>query len=147
MGGKVPDEVRSLVDQVKELQSINENYIPVDLQQLQNDYPYLWKQTAKIGLVYGGATKIKQYVFENTNLTDIRGGSALLDRINLVDIPAFFKAETSPDFPQYQKVQKFCQSVRQQLSSQFSELWNALIPELIIYSTGVISWLSVHLLL
>jgi len=32
-----------------------------------------------IGLVYGGATKIKGYVFEAPKLPEIRGASALLD--------------------------------------------------------------------
>ncbi|NOK59501.1 MAG: CRISPR/Cas system-associated protein Cas10, large subunit of type III CRISPR-Cas system [Chloroflexi bacterium AL-W] len=40
----------------------------------------------RIGLVYGGATKIKQYVFEAPKLPEIRGASAILDRINLVDL-------------------------------------------------------------
>ena len=44
----------------------------------------------KIGLVYGGATKIKGYVFESAKLPEIRGASGLLDRINLVDMPALF---------------------------------------------------------
>jgi CRISPR-associated protein Cmr2 len=64
---------------------------------LQNKYPNLWNQPGKIGLVYGGATKIKQYVFDEAKLPDIRGASALLDRINLVDLPAFFnKSFESP---------------------------------------------------
>ncbi|MBD2364641.1 type III-B CRISPR-associated protein Cas10/Cmr2 [Anabaena minutissima FACHB-250] len=135
-GKEVPKEVRSLVKQVEQLQGISEKYCPDNLEKLKIDYSELWEQKTRIGLVYGGATKIKQYVFENANLTDIRGASGLLDRINLVDIPAFFKAETSPDFPQCQKVENFCQFVRQELTPQFSELWSALIPELIIYSTG-----------
>ena len=37
----------------------------------------------KIGLVYGGATKVKQYVLESAKLSEIRGGSIFLDRLNL----------------------------------------------------------------
>ncbi len=83
----------------------------------------MWQQQTGIGLVYGGATKIKGYVFEASNLQDIRGASALLDRINLVDLPAFFGKV--PD-----------KSVSQWLDKNFSGLKEALIPELIIYSTG-----------
>ena len=36
----------------------------------------------KIALVYGGATKIKEYVFEAPKLPEIRGASALLDWVN-----------------------------------------------------------------
>ncbi|PSF37380.1 type III-B CRISPR-associated protein Cas10/Cmr2 [Aphanothece hegewaldii CCALA 016] len=130
---QLPKQVQTLVQQVETLQEL---VFPDNIEQLSRDYSELWQQTTKIGLVYGGATKIKQYVFENINLTDIRGASAFLDRINIIDIPAFFKAETSSNFPQCQKAAKFCQSVRQELTPYFPELWGALIPELIIYSTG-----------
>lgn len=45
-----------------------------------------------VALVYGGATKIKQYVFESARLPEIRGASALLDRINRVDTPRLWDA-------------------------------------------------------
>ena len=89
-GKEVPEETRSLIEQVKQLQSIDQEDFPKTIQDLQNKYGKLWEQQTKIGLVYGGATKIKQYVFEAAKLPDIRGASALLDRINLVDLPAFF---------------------------------------------------------
>ncbi|MGI0493496.1 type III-B CRISPR-associated protein Cas10/Cmr2 [Alkalinema pantanalense CENA528] len=94
---------------------------PIDL---VKQYPELCQPENKIGLVYGGATKIKQYVFETENLQDIRGASALLDQINLVDLPAFFGQ--GPDNP----------SVAQWLDQHYPSLRKALIPELIIYSTG-----------
>lgn len=47
---------------------------------------YSTNEDYHIGLVYGGATKIKQYVFEAPKLPEIRGASAILDRINLVDL-------------------------------------------------------------
>ena len=43
-----------------------------------------------VDLVYGGATKIKQYVFESARLPEIRGASALLDHINRLDLPALW---------------------------------------------------------
>ena len=92
-GKEVPEEVRSLVEQAQQLQAIPKDYFPKTLTQLQNDYPDLWQQSTQIGLVYGGATKIKQYVFEDAKLPDIRGASALLDQINLIDLPAFFGLE------------------------------------------------------
>lgn len=124
-GGQVPEEVRSLVDQVQLSQNIN---FPESLHDLQKNYPDLWNQTTKIGLVYGGATKIKQYVFEAAKLSDISGASALLDRINLVDIPAFF-GHYDEGIPRSITVEKW-------LKEKFPKLSDALIPELLIYYKG-----------
>lgn len=44
----------------------------------------------EVALVYGGATKIKDYVFESARLPEVRGASSLLDRINLLDVPALW---------------------------------------------------------
>lgn len=44
----------------------------------------------KVELVYGGATKIKGYVFESARLPEVRGASTLFDRINLSDVPAMW---------------------------------------------------------
>ncbi|HBB30412.1 MAG TPA: type III-B CRISPR-associated protein Cas10/Cmr2 [Cyanobacteria bacterium UBA8803] len=123
-GGEVPEEVREIVEQVKQLQNIDENDFPDTLEQLKNDYRDLWGQNTRIGLVYGGATKIKQYVFESAKLPDIRGASALLDRINLVDIPAFFGEG------------KKLVSIDQWLTEHFPGLKSALIKELLIYYKG-----------
>lgn len=41
---------------------------------------------ARVALVFGGATKIKDYVFESARLPEIRGASGLLDRVNTVDV-------------------------------------------------------------
>ncbi len=107
-----------------------------DLEQFAQEHPTLWNR--KIGLVYGGATKIKQYVFESTDLQEIRGASALLDRINLVDSPAFFGGEQDGDrFPQCQKAASYCERVRSEwLQQNFPRLVGALTPEMVIYSTG-----------
>ncbi len=118
LGQEVPEPTRSLVKQAGQL--FEEIEFPDQLTQLRDKYPDLWNQPTRIGLVYGGATKIKGYVFESAKLQDIRGASALLDAINLVDLPAFFGK------PQ----------ISQWLKENFPELQQALIPELIIYSTG-----------
>jgi CRISPR-associated protein Cmr2 len=52
-----------------------------------------WLNSPRIALVMGGATKIRQYVFESAKLPEIRGASGLLDRINLRDVPALFAQE------------------------------------------------------
>lgn len=125
-GQEVPAETREIVEQIKKLDALNKRMESASfpsLADIKKDYPELWKQQTVIGLVYGGATKIKGYVFEASNLQDIRGASALLDRINLLDLPAFFGE------PQVK-------SVSQWLDKNFPGLKEALIPELIIYSTG-----------
>jgi CRISPR-associated protein Cmr2 len=142
-GEEVPAEVREIVDRVRELLNIPDKIpkgeFPETITDLQNKYPNLWNHTGEIGLVYGGATKIKQYVFDEAKLPDIRGASALLDRINLVDLPAFFnKSFESPS----DKIQS--QEVRKWLDENFPgepklgepKLSAALIPEMIVYSTG-----------
>jgi CRISPR-associated protein Cmr2 len=53
-----------------------------------------WLNCPGIALVMGGATKIKQYVFESAKLPEIRGASSLLDRINLQDICALFTEQS-----------------------------------------------------
>ncbi|MFK0730298.1 MAG: type III-B CRISPR-associated protein Cas10/Cmr2 [Gloeotrichia echinulata GP01] len=138
-GKEVPGEVQGLVKQAQELQGIDENYFPKTLDELKSKYPDLWNQTTHIGLVYGGATKIKQYVFESSKIQDIRGASTLLDRINQIDLPAFFNQNYQPDknHPNLYNVQ--VNQVRQWLDENFyvdHKLSDVLIPELIIYSTG-----------
>lgn len=53
----------------------------------------LSSQLPAVAVLMGGATKIKQYVFESVKLPEIRGASCLLDRINLRDLRALFSAE------------------------------------------------------
>ncbi|ODH03214.1 type III-B CRISPR-associated protein Cas10/Cmr2 [Nostoc sp. KVJ20] len=133
-GEDVPEEVRLIVEQVQQLQGIDKDYFPKTLDELKTNYPALWNQTNRIGLVYGGATKIKQYVFESSKIQYIRGASALLDRINLIDLPAFFnKNPKSNQYAiQWNEVRKWLDDTI--ISDyKFSE---ALIPEFIIYSTG-----------
>ena len=125
----LPDEMQHFVKLAEQLYDIDKSYKPQSykpqtLSEIKDKYPNLWHEDTPIGLVYGGATKIKQYVFEAAKLHDIRGASALLDRINLVDLPAFF-GEGRRSF-----------SIEQWLDGNFPNLRQALIPELIIYSTG-----------
>jgi CRISPR-associated protein Cmr2 len=143
-GKEVPAEVQALVKQAQELQNLEFPDTLDKLKQLPEKYPLLWN--SKIGLVYGGATKIKQYVFEAAKLPDIRGASALLDRINLIDLPAFFSCENHPDYEQCQRAKDYCKQVREDWldkSENFPELSKALIPELIFYRWKHISFLSI----
>ncbi|MBW4614418.1 MAG: type III-B CRISPR-associated protein Cas10/Cmr2 [Desmonostoc vinosum HA7617-LM4] len=114
---EVPTEILPYLEQVQVLQNLPFPQTVEELKKYQQDYPQLWN--SQIGLVYGGVTKVKQYVFEQTKLPDIRGASALLDRINLVDLPAFFGKYES-----------------QWLKNNFPSVEIALIPQLLIYSTG-----------
>lgn len=116
----IPEEASDILQQVRQLRTLT---LPEQLSEIRDRFPNLWNQKHCIGLVYGGATKIKQYVFEAAKLPDVRGASAILDRINLVDLPAFFNREQSHEVTQW-------------LDNNFPGLKDALIPQLIIYSTG-----------
>lgn len=135
----LPEAVQPYLEQIHQLGQLSKSQYPENvaaLTSLADNHQDLWNK--RIGLVYGGATKIKQYVFEASKLQDIRGASALLDRINLIDLPAFFKGEEAGDrFPQCARAAEYCQQVRTDwLKADFPGLEDALIPELIIYSTG-----------
>ena len=82
----------------------------------------------QIGLVLGGATKIKGYFLESAKLPEIRGASALLDRINLEDVPALFGRRKHEHDPQRaERFRKdFCERTEHALSA----------PECIIYAAG-----------
>ncbi|MEM9153749.1 MAG: type III-B CRISPR-associated protein Cas10/Cmr2 [Cyanobacteria bacterium P01_F01_bin.33] len=132
--GSIPEEVSEYVEQSQTLDRLHYPETLDQLEQLTEDYPNLW--ASKIGLVYGGATKIKQYVFEESKLQDIRGASAILDRINLVDLRAFFKEVPKRNIfdQQFNHVQTWL--LKYGTANGFDHLTDALIPELIIYSTG-----------
>lgn len=86
-----------------------------------------WLNLPKIGLVMGGATKIKQYVFESAKLPEIRGASGLLDRINLQDIRALFatmpewleKLSLNDDQSEIAEATKLVSDVRENFSREF----------------------------
>ncbi|MEN9223118.1 MAG: hypothetical protein Q6M04_11850, partial [Thermostichus sp. BF3_bins_97] len=75
----IPSELGAILRQIQQFQQ-SSNHFPKTLQALQDLYPEVWQQQSRIGLVYGGATKIKGYVFESAKLAEVRGASALLDR-------------------------------------------------------------------
>jgi CRISPR-associated protein Cmr2 len=52
----------------------------------------------RVALVYGGATKIKGYVFEAPKLPEIRGASALLDWVNEVELPRLWGASSPQEY-------------------------------------------------
>ncbi|MCU0527764.1 MAG: hypothetical protein MUF72_23450, partial [Elainella sp. Prado103] len=130
-------ELGKIVAAVRELGELSYPKTVQELQSVIATYPLLWQK--KIGLVYGGATKIKPYVFDALKLHEIRGASALLDNVNLVDLPAFFHADRSSEvrFEACRNAGNYCDSVRQWLSDHgYAALHEALIHELIVYSTG-----------
>jgi CRISPR-associated protein Cmr2 len=131
----LPTSAQPFLKQAQQLDQLEFPNTRTKLEKLVEEHPDLW--SAKIGLVYGGATKIKQYVFDSAKIQEVRGASALLDRINLVEIPVFFGK-----FPESNIYTVHCQNLRQRLNHKFPakdqtpKLSEALIPELIIYSTG-----------
>jgi CRISPR-associated protein Cmr2 len=128
----VSSEVEHFVDLARQLLAVATETFPASVAALEAQHPTLWTEKTNVGLVYGGATKIKQYVFEAAKLQDIRGASALLDRINLVDLPAFFGRDPiNPD--NYRRLPVIDHWLDK---NQFGNLKDALIPELIVYSTG-----------
>lgn len=52
----------------------------------------------RLDLVYGGATKIKEYVFEAPKLPEIRGASALLDWVNDKELLYLWRSQLGPLF-------------------------------------------------
>ena len=84
---------------------------------------------SRIGLVYGGVTKVKSYVFESADLQEIRGASALLDRINLSDLPNLFSAEAF-------NTATFSTETLEENSELAPTEHTPFIPQLIVYATG-----------
>lgn len=84
-----------------------------------------------VALLMGGATKIKQYVFESAKLPEIRGASGLLDRINLVDLPALF-GQSFED----QEKQKRAEAVRTAFSERHNGQRPPACPDCVIYANG-----------
>jgi CRISPR-associated protein Cmr2 len=83
--GEAPsDELKRLVDEVLNGPSEPSRH---DLTNLQKKIDDVTGGRDRIALVYGGATKIKDYVFEAPKLPEIRGASALLDWVNLAALP------------------------------------------------------------
>lgn len=125
---ELPDKFNSTVKEVEGLNNLEFPQSLNELKELTERYSQLWN--SKIGLVYGGATKIKQYLFEESKLPDIRGASTRLDQINLFDLSTFFNQDLDNRYTLYSK------EVKKWIEKNYPELSNALIPELIIYSCG-----------
>jgi CRISPR-associated protein Cmr2 len=144
----LPEPWKTAWKNLKILDGISPDYFPDHPTDLIPYQTRLAQPETRIGLVYGGATKIKQYVFETENLQDIRGASAILDRINLIDLPAFFGKSHDPDQANDQakgKGKNKDKNKHKNKADSFVDLWlqqhfpdlkAVLIPELIIYSTG-----------
>lgn len=75
-----------------------ENPDRTHLEQIQQKIDTTEYANNPIALIYGGATKIKGYVFEAPKLPEIRGASALLDWVNEVKLPALWGANTPEEF-------------------------------------------------
>jgi len=95
----------------------------------------------QVALIYGGATKIKDYVFESAKLPEIRGASVLLDHINQLDLPAMWGRlpmmikDQKKNRALSRKHQERYQEVRDWFADHF--IMNALdAPECIIYASG-----------
>ena len=89
-----------------------------------NNHPL--NQKEQIGLVLGGATKIKGYFLESAKLPEIRGASALLDRINLEYVPALFGRKSHDE--------ELAAYIREDFSERTGHSLSA--PECIIYAAG-----------
>jgi CRISPR-associated protein Cmr2 len=90
----------------------------------------------KIALVMGGATKIKQYVFESAKLPEIRGASALLDRINRIDLPALFGVPPTLDNCNRKRVEEVQEHFAARLQAARPDLSPPECPECVIYANG-----------
>jgi CRISPR-associated protein Cmr2 len=120
------DALTEIVTAVEALDRLDYPGAIADLQAIAENNPELLRH--KVGLVYGGATKIKPYVFDLPKLHEIRGASALLDNINLVDLPVFFGADSS-DEARFSACRNgrnaepaYPESVRQWLKGNYPEL-------------------------
>jgi CRISPR-associated protein Cmr2 len=68
-----------------------------DLIAFQERIDRIFPDNDRVALVYGGATKIKGYVFESPKLPEIRGASALLDWVNQRALPEIWSARLGED--------------------------------------------------
>lgn len=90
-----------------------------------------------VDVVYGGAVKIKGYVFGSVKLPEIRGASALLDHINRLDLPAFWGVHPPPlqDTTLYQKQMERYDSAQDWLAQQIA-IQPLDAPECLLYASG-----------
>lgn len=72
----------TLLALVRDVLAMPEGPTRAELEAMQRRIAATPGATNSVALVYGGATKIKGYVFEASKLPEIRGASALLDWVN-----------------------------------------------------------------
>ncbi len=92
--GAEPARVEALVREVLEE---HEHPTKARLQELQDRITQVLGVKDTIDLVYGGATKIKDYVFEAPKLPEIRGASTLLDWVNEAELPGLWQVPDGAD--------------------------------------------------
>lgn len=69
-----------------------------ELQQLHNEIRQtIPKEQDKVALIYGGATKIKEYIFEAPRLPEMRGASVLLDWVTESNLPSLWGVSPNDD--------------------------------------------------
>jgi len=112
-------------EEAKALQHALElSHLAAQAKNQEQETKYSDLKSVKVGLLYGGATRIKEYVFESSKLPEIRGASALLDYINITLVPALFKKPDPHEFSDtYQRLEKYGASFE-------------LVPECLIYANG-----------
>ncbi|MCG8352306.1 MAG: hydrolase, partial [Chloroflexales bacterium] len=90
---KLTDAIRQLFDETQSTPPASKKTL-----YKRNDELNALTGGCRIALVYGGATKIKDYVFEAPKLPEIRGASALLDWVNEVELPKLWGADSPKQF-------------------------------------------------
>lgn len=91
---------QELVDLVGEVLAMPASRDRAGLEDMQRRIEATPGANGQVALVYGGATKIKGYVFEAPKLPEIRGASALLDWVNEVGIDDLWQQHLPmPDMP------------------------------------------------
>lgn len=122
-------ELERIVFLAKKAASKRKEIDSIDTKEQFNTHPLNQEgphQKQQIGLVLGGATKIKGYFLESAKLPEIRGASALLDRINLEYVPALFGRKSHDE--------KRAECIREDFSERTGHSLSA--SECIIYAAG-----------
>ncbi|HEU4322611.1 MAG TPA: hydrolase [Roseiflexaceae bacterium] len=96
--GVAPARVEALVQEVLEGHG---HPTKAKLEELQQRITHVLDGKDTIDLVYGGATKIKDYVFEAPKLPEIRGASTLLDWVNEVKLPDLWQVPSGANPADY----------------------------------------------
>ena len=130
---KIMDVVRFTFEELPDRQSPDDFYN--HLRQVKARLETEGLGDPQVALISGGATKIKQYVFESAKLPEIRGASALLDQINLVGIPTLFHS-TFDEFELETEDRDLVEQVRADFARRHTGTQLLNCPECIIYANG-----------